>query len=454
MYAPTCLLYALVISMWVDKAPGQACDTFTDLDLHHAIVGTEVNVRLLLYSRADPECGRLLLHSAAPPAMNLSLPTTFIIHGFRPTGSPPVWLLPMAELVLEREDRNVVVVDWNYGAANIDYFRSVRNSKDTATNLTAFIRTMQEHGASLDSIHMIGISLGAHISGFVGADLNGSIGRITGLDAAGPMFAGKLPEYRLDRTDAQFVDVIHTDIDALGLREPLGHIDFYPNGGADQLGCPKTILKGVAYFKCDHQRSTFLFMESLNKTCEIRAFPCTTYDDFLDARCTDCTQFGAQGCPIFGYDVVKWKDTLLRLGQTKSFFNTNGAKPYCKTNYRFDVITWNQEVQWGYITIKLYGKNQSAKATIDHKRLKFEKYTETQLLAQFDGVVETVEKMSVTYSSAIVLGPKHKLRVLQLRLQRIEGSTSLSRSLCRYDLLLKEKEEVTFRPIPCVDSNF
>ena len=57
------------------------------------------------------------------------------------------------------------------------------------------------------------------------------------------------------------------------------------------------------------------------------------------------------------------------------------------------------------------------------KRLKFEKYTETQLLAQFDGVVETVEKMSVTYSSAIVLGPKHKLRVLQLRLQRIEGST-------------------------------
>jgi hypothetical protein len=35
------------------------------------------------------------------------------------------------------------------------------------------------------------------------------------------------------------------------------------------------------------------------------------------------------------------------------------------TNYRFDVLTWNQEVQWGYITIKLYGKNQSAKATID-----------------------------------------------------------------------------------------
>ena len=105
-------------------------------------MGTEVEVRLLLFSRANPKCGHRLPHSG-PPAMNLSVPTTFIIHGFRPTGSPPKWLLPMAMRVLEREDRNVVVVDWNYGAANIDYFRSVRNTQATAANLTAFIRTMQ-----------------------------------------------------------------------------------------------------------------------------------------------------------------------------------------------------------------------------------------------------------------------------------------------------------------------
>lgn len=34
-----------------------------------------------------------------------------------------------------------------------------------------------------------------------------------GLDPAGVMFTTSPPEDRLDSTDAQFVDVLHTDID-------------------------------------------------------------------------------------------------------------------------------------------------------------------------------------------------------------------------------------------------
>lgn len=31
----------------------------------------------------------------------------------------------------------------------------------------------------------------------------------------------------------------------LGIKQPLGHIDFYPNGGKKQPGCPKSIFSGI-----------------------------------------------------------------------------------------------------------------------------------------------------------------------------------------------------------------
>ncbi|XP_061754424.1 lipase member H isoform X5 [Nerophis ophidion] len=306
------LTLLLATAVYICKA--EKCDHRVDLQLGHAIIGTTLRMKLLLFTRDTIHCGSLLSHSnlSANPNFNLSRPTTFVIHGYRPTGSPPNWADQITELLLARKDLNVIYVDWNYGAANLNYFKVVENTHKAAHNLTAFVKKMQEHGASLNDIHMIGISLGAHISGFVGANLNGSIGRITALDPAGPQFTGAPPEDRLDPTDALFVDALHTDIDALGYREALGHIDFYANGGTDQPGCPRTIFSGGSYFKCDHQRSVYLFFESLKHTCSSRAFPCASYRDFLD-----------------GYDIDKWKDVLLKMGQTKTFFFTNTKSPFC-----------------------------------------------------------------------------------------------------------------------------
>ena len=67
---------------------------------------------------------------------------------------------------------------------------------------------------------------------------------ISGLDPAGPKLAedDTHRNISLDKTDAKFVDIIHSDAETplLGTLKRQGHVDFYPNGGLHQPGCKKT----------------------------------------------------------------------------------------------------------------------------------------------------------------------------------------------------------------------
>ena len=62
---------------------------------------------------------------------------------------------------------------------------------------------------------------------------------MTGLDPALPLFSVNTAraESRLDSTDANFVDVYHTNGGWKGRLGALGHVDFYINSGANQPGC-------------------------------------------------------------------------------------------------------------------------------------------------------------------------------------------------------------------------
>lgn len=72
------------------------------------------------------------------------------------------------------------------------------------------IFTQKNYEYSAKQVHIIGHSLGAHTAGYAGAMVPG-LGRITGLDPAEPFFQGMPAHVRLDPTDAELVDVIHTD---------------------------------------------------------------------------------------------------------------------------------------------------------------------------------------------------------------------------------------------------
>uniref|UniRef100_A0A3Q2QP30 Lipase member H-like n=1 Tax=Fundulus heteroclitus TaxID=8078 RepID=A0A3Q2QP30_FUNHE len=432
-----------------ETATEEPCDNFTDLDLSHCFMGTSLYVRLLLYTRANLDCGRELSHHrlSSQPLLDLHRPTAFVIHGYRPTGAPPIWINHIVHLLAEQEDMNIIVVDWNKGAANLNYFTAVTYTREAALNLTGFIRTMQEEGASLSSIHLIGVSLGAHLAGFVGANLKGAIGRITGLDPAGPMFTSATPEERLDPSDAMFVDVLHTDMNSFGLRGAHGHIDFYANGGTDQPGCPKTIFSGKSYFVCDHQRSVFLFLCALNRTCHLTGYPCSSYTRFLDGQCLQCEAFKPASCPVLGYDVSQWRDALVQLGQTKVFFSTTASLPYQKLSYRVDMVTWNQYLRWGVVYIRLHSGRNFTEARIDHKLLRFEQYTSTRLLAQFDDDLQPVQKISMRINTGNIIGPRYKIRLIRIRFTPLERPDRPV--MCRFDIIMEENMEVAFRPLPC-----
>ena len=58
-----------------------------------------------------------------------------------------------------------------------------------------------------------------------------------GLDPAGPYFTATKNEAHLDKTDAKYVDIIHTNAGYVGTADVVGHTDFFPNGGSVQTGC-------------------------------------------------------------------------------------------------------------------------------------------------------------------------------------------------------------------------
>lgn len=60
---------------------------------------------------------------------------------------------------------------------------------------------------------------------------------VLGLDPARPGFDIRNSSGRLDASDARFVVGLHTGAGFVALSDPVGHVDFYPNGGSKQPHC-------------------------------------------------------------------------------------------------------------------------------------------------------------------------------------------------------------------------
>ncbi|KAJ8935339.1 hypothetical protein NQ318_016632 [Aromia moschata] len=122
-------------------------------------------------------------------------------------------------------------LDWERLSSLPCYATAYVNTWHVAQCLAVLAVSLMPLGINPHFIHVVGFSLGAHIAGLAGANLKQtlgySFGRITGLDPALPLFATLNNDWKLDPSDAQFVDVIHTSAGTFGKIEPTGHADFY-----------------------------------------------------------------------------------------------------------------------------------------------------------------------------------------------------------------------------------
>lgn len=95
--------------------------------------------------------------------------------------------------------------------------------------------------------------------------------------------------------------------------EPIGHLDFYPNGGENQPGCDQgmfkfihmekgSVVKGVRkYLGCDHIRSYEYFTESINTQCPFIAVECDTWDNYFAGNCFNCLKVSRTRLHYFEY---------------------------------------------------------------------------------------------------------------------------------------------------------
>ncbi|CAG9855701.1 unnamed protein product [Phyllotreta striolata] len=198
------------------------------------------------------------------------LQTIIIIHGWT-HGKDTPWVREMAEALEITGYWNVFVVDWSK-LSHVPYVEARIHNLVVAKQLKKFLFALETtKGYSMDKIHIVGHSMGAQIaSSAAHAILNergGKIGRITGLDPAGPLYEWPHIESKdelLDPSDAYFVDIIHTNSKHIGTVIPTGHIDYYVNGGQKQWGCTK--------WSCSHIRACELFIASIRRPDLFKAF--------------------------------------------------------------------------------------------------------------------------------------------------------------------------------------
>lgn len=122
-------------------------------------------------------------------------PTVLVVHGYtenyrRSDSTSQI----LAEAYLDRGDHNILLIDWALYAHDLYFTEAVPNAYKIGVIIGKTLIAMNDEGFKVENFHLIGLSLGCHLAGFIGRSVKrfsqGSlqISRITALEAASPGF--------------------------------------------------------------------------------------------------------------------------------------------------------------------------------------------------------------------------------------------------------------------------
>ncbi|XP_055918595.1 lipoprotein lipase-like [Eupeodes corollae] len=248
-------------------------------------------------------------------------PTRIFIHGWKISNAAGV-AIGIKNAMFESDPTrqlNFIVVDWKVYSNFENYTISKALCSTAGKEVAQFIDWLHDNAKlRFDSLTLYGSSMGAHVSGFAGKNVQrGKIHSIIALDPALPEFEYNDPTSRLANTDAEYVESIQTNGGEWGFYQPIGQTTFYPNGGRHQPGCQDDRDGDM----CSHKRAATYFVEaiSLPEKNQFHAVKCDRLENVEDGKCDRYETIIKMGDPS---NVHKAKGIY--------YLETNSASPFAK----------------------------------------------------------------------------------------------------------------------------
>jgi len=302
-----------------DKTLKESLKTMLENRLQPKTDENDVNFRLYSVTTGD---AYVLLPFPCPtltpcPHFSPLRPTKLVAHGNK--GLTDVDLMFSQAYREAGIDCNLIGIDWREleGSAHV----RVVQAGIQAGRLVGLM--MKELGLKVKDIHAIGFSYGAHVVGNASKEIQRmgieKIPRITALDPGRHGFNQESSDkIRLTKDDADLVDVIHTS--KIGFQEPLGHVDFFPNGGLSQAcegdGDKINFCDLQAGGGWEHQRAVQYYQESIEDSHKFLSWKGEDYGQFVEGNEEDAVSMGEHLC------------SNGEPHEGKYYLKTNGKKPF------------------------------------------------------------------------------------------------------------------------------